>query len=44
MIRYLKKGKSQEEISVSNQNVKEIVENILSDIETRGDEAIREVF
>jgi len=42
MIRYLKKGKSQEEISVSNQNVKEIVENILADIETRGDTAIRE--
>ena len=42
MIRYLKKGKSQEEISVSNQNVKSIVENILADIESRGDQAIRE--
>lgn len=42
MIRYLKTGKSQDEINVSNQNVKEIVENILADIETRGDEAIRE--
>jgi sulfopropanediol 3-dehydrogenase len=42
MIRYLKKGKSQEEISVSNQNVKNIVENILADIESRGDQAIRE--
>src|SRR5210317_1432266 len=42
MIRYLKKGKSQEEISVSNQNVKETVENILADIEKRGDAAVRE--
>jgi sulfopropanediol 3-dehydrogenase len=42
MIRYLKKGKSQEEISVSNQNVKEIVEKILADIESRGDTAIAE--
>ena len=42
MIRYLKEGKSQEEISLSNQNVKEIVENILADIESRGDAAIAE--
>ena len=42
MIRYLKKGKSQEEITISNQNVKEIVENILADIEDRGDAAITE--
>lgn len=42
MIRYLKEGKSQEEISLSNQNVKEIVENILADIESRGDAAITE--
>lgn len=42
MIRYLKTGKSQDEINVSNQNVKEIVENILADIESRGDEAVRE--
>lgn len=42
MIRYLKTGKSQEEINVSNQNVKEIVENILADIEKRGDAAVRE--
>jgi sulfopropanediol 3-dehydrogenase len=42
MIRYLKTGKSQEEINFSNQNVKEIVENILADIEARGDEAVRE--
>ncbi|MEE4216639.1 MAG: histidinol dehydrogenase [Xanthomonadales bacterium] len=42
MIRYLKTGKSQDELNVSNQNVKEIVENILADIETRGDAAVRE--
>ena len=42
MIRYLKTGKSQEEINVSNQNVKETVENILADIESRGDAAVRE--
>ena len=42
MIRYLKKGKSQDELNVSNQNVKETVENILADIESRGDAAIRE--
>jgi len=42
MIRYLKKGKSQDEITQSNQNVKDTVENILADIEARGDTAIRE--
>jgi sulfopropanediol 3-dehydrogenase len=42
MIRYLKEGKSKEEINVFNQNVKEIVENILADIEARGDTAIVE--
>ena len=42
MIRYLKTGKSQDEINVSNQSVKETVENILADIENRGDEAVRE--
>jgi len=42
MIRYLKKGISQEELVLSNQQIKETVENILADIESRGDEAIRE--
>ena len=42
MIRHLKTGKSQAEINLSNQNVKETVENILADIESRGDEAVRE--
>ena len=42
MIRYLKKGKTQEELTLSNHQVKIIVEDILADIESRGDEAIRE--
>lgn len=42
MIRYLKEGKSQDNIRLLNQNVKEIVENILADIESRGDTAIAE--
>jgi sulfopropanediol 3-dehydrogenase len=42
MIRHLKDGKAPEEIKSSNQKVKEIVENILMDIETRGDAAVRQ--
>ena len=42
MIRHLKKGKSQEELVLSNQKIKETVENILADIDDRGDAAIRE--
>ena len=42
MIRYLKRGKTQEELTLSNHQVKKIVEDILADIESRGDEAIRE--
>ena len=42
MIRYLKEGKTQEELTLSNQQIKKIVEDILADIESRGDEAIRE--
>lgn len=40
MIKYLKKGKQEEEKAVDNQKVKDIVEGIISDIEKRGDEAI----
>lgn len=40
MIKYLKQGKQAEEKAIDNQKVKEIVENIISDIERRGDEAI----
>jgi len=42
MIRYLKEGRSQEDLNKSNQQVKETVENILADIEARGDTAVRE--
>ncbi|MCG8494946.1 MAG: histidinol dehydrogenase [Enterobacterales bacterium] len=40
MIKYLKQGKQAEEKAIDNQKVKEIVENIISDIERRGDEAV----
>ena len=40
MIKYLKQGKQAEEKAIDNQEVKEIVENIISDIERRGDEAV----
>lgn len=40
MIKYLKQGKQDEEKAIDNQKVKEIVENIISDIEKRGDEAV----
>ena len=32
MIRYLKRGKTQEELTLSNHQVKKIVEDILADI------------
>lgn len=40
MIKYLKQGKQAEEKAIDNQKVKEIVENIISDIERLGDEAV----
>mgnify|MGYP001205792099 FL=1 len=40
MIKYLKQGKRAEEKAIDNQKVKGIVENIISDIERRGDEAV----
>ncbi|MBT3135017.1 histidinol dehydrogenase [Alteromonas sp. ALT199] len=40
MIKYLKQGKQAEEKAIDNQKVKGIVENIISDIEKRGDEAV----
>lgn len=40
MIKYLKKGKQAEEKAIDNQKVKDIVENIISDIEKRGDESV----
>jgi len=40
VIKYLKQGKQAEEKAIDNQKVKEIVENIISDIERLGDEAV----
>jgi sulfopropanediol 3-dehydrogenase len=42
MIKYLKKGPTQEEKVASNKKVQTIVEDIISNIETHGDEAVRE--
>ena len=42
MIRYIKKGRSGEEIAADADQVKKTVEGILADIEQRGDEAVRE--
>ena len=41
MIKYLKKGPSQEEKSESNKKVQSIVEDIISEIEKNGDKAVR---
>ena len=40
MIKYLKKGKTQEEKKQDNQKVRQIVEGIIDDIEQNGDEAV----
>ena len=42
MARYLKKGKSAEEVAQEDAKIRHTVESILSDIESRGDEALRE--
>ena len=41
MIKYLKKGPTQQEKSESNKKVQTIVENIIGEIEKTGDEAVR---
>jgi sulfopropanediol 3-dehydrogenase len=41
MIKYLKKGPTQQEKSESNKKVQTIVENIIGEIEKNGDEAVR---
>lgn len=41
MIRYLKEGRSVEELASDDAKVRATVENILEDIETRGDAAVR---
>lgn len=42
MIKYLKKGPTQEEKVASNKKVQTIVEDIISNIENKGDEAVRD--
>jgi sulfopropanediol 3-dehydrogenase len=42
MIKYLKKGPTQEEKVASNKKVQTIVEDIINNIETNGDKAVRE--
>src|SRR4026207_921961 len=42
MITHLKKGIGEEQSKAADQNVRRTVENILADIEARGDAAIRE--
>ena len=43
MARYLKKGKGAAEVAESDAKVRNTVESILADIESRGDEAVREL-
>ncbi len=42
MIRYLKEGAAAEALAAADRKTRQIVEAILEDIETRGDEAVRE--
>ncbi|HMB11441.1 histidinol dehydrogenase, partial [Saliniramus sp.] len=42
MIRYLKEGAAAEALAAADKKTRQIVEAILEDIETRGDEAVRE--
>ena len=43
MARYLKKGKGSAEVAESDAKVRNTVESILADIESRGDDAVREL-
>ncbi|MGI9378259.1 MAG: histidinol dehydrogenase [Methyloligellaceae bacterium] len=43
MVRYLKEGRSAEEIAEQDAKVRTVVENILEDVEKRGDVAVREL-
>ena len=43
MAKWLKEGKSENEIQEADAEVKKTVENILSDVSKRGDEAVREL-
>ena len=43
MVRYLKEGRSAEEIAEQDAKVRAVVEGILEDVEKRGDDAVREL-
>ena len=43
MVTYLKQGKSDADVAEADAKVRGIVEDILSDIEKRGDAAVREL-
>ena len=43
MSRYLKRGLDVAEIKEADAHVRQTVENILADIETRGDQAVRDL-
>ena len=43
MAEYLKRGKSAEDVAADDKQTRDIVEGILSDVETRGDAAIRDL-
>jgi sulfopropanediol 3-dehydrogenase len=43
MVKVLKAGKSQEEVSANDTKVSQIVADALKDVETRGDQAVREL-
>lgn len=43
MVKVLKAGKSQEEVSANDLKVSQIVSDALKDVETRGDQAVREL-
>ena len=43
MVKVIKAGKSQEEVSANDLKVSQIVSEALKDVETRGDQAVREL-
>ena len=42
-IKYIKKGMAADESAANQAQTRQIVESILSDVETRGDEAVKEL-
>ena len=43
MAEYLKRGKSAEDVAADDKQTRDIVEGILSDVEARGDAAVRDL-